>query len=72
MCGSITVNESLENSFQLKLEFYFHTLVWKSQINMLFKIIATHNYETCTAHNEETKQNFVKTMMTAVFNITNQ
>lgn len=33
---------------------------------MLFKIIATHNYETCTAHNEETKQNFVKTMMTAV------
>ena len=30
---------------------------------MLFQITATHNYETCPAHNEEVRQTFAKTMM---------
>ena len=31
--------------------------------NMIFHITATHNYETCPAHNEEIRQTFAKTLM---------
>ena len=30
---------------------------------MIFHITATHNYETCPAHNEEIRQTFAKTLM---------